>query len=198
MYLLRTASRAGLLILLLTSMPAAADDADKLTQCAEVELRVAGLFNVGTARLYLAECKDAERILESIPKRFSLELARDMSGRDLIDSANDTLVDNLDLKSRDELPRDLACLANAYVDAERGERFDVVYEPETRLALYRNGDLLTECPDQGRGAEYFNIWFGERPFHHRLKNRLLDQSLSAAGSFQYSPYRWHILRTESV
>ncbi len=152
-----------------------------LKECAEVELRIAGLFNVGTATLHLADCADAGHILESVPKQFSLKLARDMNGQDLIDSANDTLVDNLGIESRGDLPEELACLANAYVDAQKGEQFDVVYEPGTRLALYRNGELLEECPDRGRGAEYFNIWFGERPFHRRLKDRLLDQALSAAG-----------------
>jgi hypothetical protein len=172
---------AIVLLALACNATAGASGNGTLKQCAEVQLRVAGLFNVGTATLHLADCADAERILESVPKQFSLELARDMKGEDLIDSANDTLVDNLGLDSRDELPVELACLANAYIDAERGEQFDVVYEPRARLALYRNGELLEECPDQGRGAEYFNIWFGERPFHRRLKDRLLEQALSGAG-----------------
>ena len=169
------------MVLVLLAGVALATERNNLTRCAEVQLRIAGLFNVGTARLYLAECGDAERILESLPKTFSLELARDMKGQDLIDSATNTLVDNLGLDSPEQLPRDLACLANAYVDAESGERFDVVYEPATRLALYRNGELLKECPDQGRGAEYFNIWFGERPFHRRLKDRLLKEALNGTG-----------------
>ncbi len=168
---------AFLSALLCSAMLATAANAADLEKCAEVELRIAGMFNVGTASLHLAECSDAERILESVPKQFSLELARDMKGQDLIDSANDTLVDNLGFDSRSELPEELACLANAYVDAEKGERFDVIYEPDTRLALYRNGELLTECTDHGRGAEYFNIWFGKRPFHRRLKKRLLEQAL---------------------
>jgi hypothetical protein len=167
--------------LLLWAIIPQAGNAASLKECAEVELRVAGLFNVGTATLHLADCVDARRILESVPKQFSLQLARDMKGQDLIDSANDTLVDNLQVASRDELPEELSCLANAYVDAKKGEHFDVIYEPATRLALYRNGELLRECPDRGRGAEYFNIWFGERPFHRRLKDRLLDQALSNTG-----------------
>ncbi len=168
-------------LMLLWAIGAHGGNRADLQQCAEVQLRIAGLFNVGTATLHLADCADAERILESVPKQFSLELARDMKGQDLIDSANDTLVDNLDLGSRDDLPAELACLANAYVDAESGEQFDVVYEPDTRLALYRNGELLEECADQGRGAEYFNIWFGERPFHRRLRDRLLSQALESSG-----------------
>jgi hypothetical protein len=169
---------AGLLLLTSTSI---GEQQLSLTSCAEVQLRIAGLFNIGTASLYLADCSDAERILDSIPKQFSLELARKMNGKDLIESATDSLVDNLELDSAADLPDELACLANAYVDAEQGERFTVVYEPATRLAFYRNDELLTECPDQGRGAEYFNIWFGERPFHRRLKDRLLQQARENAG-----------------
>lgn len=170
--------RAILIVPLLCCAPVIqGGNATALAQCAEVQLRVAGLFNLGTATLHLADCADARRILESVPKQFSLELARDLRGQDLIDSANATLADNLGLDSSGNLPEELACLATAYVDARRGERFDVIYEPETQLALYRNGELLQACPDQGRGAEYFNIWFGERPFHRRLKDRLLEQAL---------------------
>ena len=178
MTMLRILACGGLLLL---ANIALSQERPDLIRCAEVQLRIAGLFNVGTASLFLDDCSDAQRILESVPKEFSLELARDMKGEDLIDSATNTLVDNLDLDSPEQLPQDLACLANAYVDAEKGERFDVVYEPDTRLALYRNGELLTECPDQGRGAEYFNIWFGERPFHRRLRDRLLSQALESSG-----------------
>jgi hypothetical protein len=149
-----------------------------LQRCSEVELKVIGLFSVGTASLHLDDCAQADRVLEPIPKMFSLELDRDMAGSDLVDSAQDLLVDNLGVDSVEALPAELACLANAYVDAEDGERFDVVYEPEQRLALYRNDELLRECPDQGRGHEYFKIWFGAEPFNERMKEKLLERAAS--------------------
>ena len=132
--------------------PAAAtgsSSAVTLERCSEVKLRVIGLFSVGTASLHLADCGDAERILERVPKKFSLELDRDIAGEDLIESANELLVENLDVDTADALPEELSCLANSYVDASEGERFDVVYQPDERLALYHNGELLTECPDRG-------------------------------------------------
>lgn len=162
------------LSLLLFSMSALAST---LQRCSEVQLKVIGLFSVGTASLHLADCDEAGRVLEAIPKQFSLELDRDMAGEDLVESANELLVENLeDVDSPQELPEELACLANAYVDAQDGERFDVVYEPNERLALYRDEELLKECPDQGRGHEYFKIWFGEEPFNERMKERLLERA----------------------
>ncbi|MDZ7789655.1 MAG: chalcone isomerase family protein [Xanthomonadales bacterium] len=151
-------------------------DAATLERCSEVELKVIGLFSVGTASLYLADCGDVERILERVPKKFSLKLDRDIAGEDLIESANELLVENLDVDTPDALPEELACLANAYVDASEGERFDVVYEPNERLALYRNDELLAECPDRGHGHQYFQIWFGEDPFNDRMKKALIERA----------------------
>lgn len=162
------------LLLLVSTAPTLS--AAELRQCSEVELKVIGLFSIGTASLHLADCGDAEQVLEAVPKQFSLELDRDMAGEDLIESANELLVENLDdADNPDELPEELACLANAYVDARDGERFDVVYVPNEHLALYRNDELLQDCPDQGRGHEYFKIWFGEKPFNGKMKRRLLER-----------------------
>lgn len=168
---------AASLAFALLALPTVA--AAELERCSQVELKVIGLFSVGTASLHLADCADANRVLEPVPKMFSLELARDIAGEDLIESANELLVENLGLDSPDALPDELACLANAYVDASDGERFDVVYDPNERLALYRNDELLKECPDQGRGHEYFNIWFGEDPFNEKMKRRLLERAVSS-------------------
>lgn len=170
--------RSALPLLFLAAASASAS-ATTLQRCSEVELKIIGLFSVGIASLHLADCDEAGRVLDAIPKQFSLLLDRDMAGEDLIDSANELLVDNLDdVSSRNQLPEELACLANAYVDAQDGERFDVVYEPNERLALYRNDELLKECPDQGRGHEYFKIWFGEEPFNDKMKRRLLERASS--------------------
>jgi hypothetical protein len=169
--------RAGLTVCLLVTTFASAD-ARTLERCSEVELKVMGVFSVGTASLHLADCSESNRVLERVPKMFSLELDRDMAGRDLVESANELLVENLGVSSSDALPEELACLANAYVDAEDGERFDVTYEPDERLALYRNDELLEECPDRGRGHEYFKIWFGKNPFNNRMKRALLEGAAS--------------------
>lgn len=174
------AATLGLLLLgagLPAAVAATAPGKD-LTRCAELELRVAGLFRIGTATLYLDQCQDAERILGPVPKQFSLELARSFKGDDLIESARSTLADNLALDSADDLPAVLRCMADAYVDAESGDRYDVVYRPGDGLRLFLNNDLIRQCDDADDAEKYFMIWFGEEPFHRRMRDRLLDEALS--------------------
>lgn len=156
--------------------------ASELTRCAELKLRVAGLFSVGTASLHLADCGDADRILESVPKRFSLHLDRNISGDDLSRTARELLYENLALEESQALPEELACLADAYVDGSEGQRFDVTYLPDEALTLALNGEILKRCPDRGRGAEYFQIWFGDEPFHRRMRDRLLEDARQAGRS----------------
>lgn len=159
------------------SAPANSGFSAGLQRCAELELRVAGLFRIGTARLYLDQCDDAGRILDPIPKQFSLELARSFRGADLIESARSSLKDNLALETADDLPEVLRCLADAYVDADSGDRFDVIYRPQLGLSLYLNNELVRRCDDAEGAANYFMIWFGEQPFHRRMRDRLLEQAL---------------------
>ena len=173
----------GLLLALAAShTPASITDDLQLKRCAQLELRVAGLFRVGTALLYLDQCNDAERILEPIPKLFSLELARSFSGDDLVETARSTLKKNLSLNDSDELPDPLRCMADAYVDAEDGDRYDVVFHPDEGLKMYFNGELLQQCDAEEGAEKYFMIWFGDEPFHRRMRDRLLDQALSNGSS----------------
>ncbi|AKS42425.1 chalcone isomerase family protein [Wenzhouxiangella marina] len=160
---------------------APAEGRSSLQVCSELELRVALLFNVGTASLHLDDCSQAERVLEEIPKQFSLVTAREFSGEDLSRTAIEVLMDNLDLQTAAELPSSLACMADAYVDTRPGDRYDVVYDPAEGLAMYLNDELLRRCPDQGDGEKFFMIWFGEEPFHPRLRDGLLERALEGAG-----------------
>ena len=148
-----------------------------MTRCSEMELRVAGLFKVGTAALYLHNCSAArEIVLDPVPKQFSLQMARDFAGTDLRKTARDALRDNLGIGSDEPLPESLRCLADAYVDARDGDRYDVIYRPRDSLELYLNRELVKRCEDTGQGEKYFMIWFGEDPFHQRLRDTLLDRA----------------------
>lgn len=175
-------SLAALLLVASCGLAWAAPEPGGLKRCAELELRVAGLFHVGTAFLYLEQCASAADILETVPKQFSLELARDFKGEDLIESARSTLTRNLGVDSADQLPEALRCLAGAYVDAESGDRYDVVYRPGDGLGLFLNERLLQSCEDSEDAEKYFMIWFGEDPFHRRMRDRLLEQARETAAA----------------
>ena len=177
------AAAVGLLALVATSLASPQAGANmptdgEWTRCAELELRVAGLFRVGTALLYLNQCDDARRILEPVPKQFSLELARSFRGEDLIETARSTLKQNLAISDLNELPDPLRCLADAYVDADSGDRYDVIFQPDSGLSMYLNGKLLRHCEAADGAEKYFMIWFGDQPFHRRMRDRLLEEALS--------------------
>jgi hypothetical protein len=166
-------------LLALGSVPLIASENGQadLERCSELELRVAGLFRIGTASLYMSDCARArEDILNPVAKQFSLELARSFSGQNLSEAARDALVANLGLDDGDMLPAPLACLADAYVDVERGDRYDVIYLPRDALSLYLNDELIKRCDDTEQAEKYFLIWFGQEPFHRRMRDRLLDQA----------------------
>ena len=149
----------------------------ELERCSELELRVAGLFRVGTASLHLRDCNSArEQVLAAVPKQFSLDLARSFSGSDLSDTAREVLTRNLALDSEQDLPQPLQCMADAYIDARAGDRYDVVYSPDYGLSMYLNNELLRLCEDDGSGEKYFMIWFGEFPFHRRMRDELLRRA----------------------
>lgn len=149
---------------------------EPLTECASVPMRVfGGLINVGNALLYLHECRDATKILEAVPKQFTILLSRDAQGKYLQKQARNLLSKNLDanLSARHFCPD----LVNAYRDAEKGDRYDVEYRPGIGLELRLNHEVLAKCEDDKDTAQYFSIWFGEKPFNKGLKERLITQSL---------------------
>ncbi len=146
----------------------------RLQLCSDQAIRAIGIFNVGHSGLYLEDCQDAARILEPVPKQFTLKLARQFSGEDLRQSARELLVDNLDLDSESDLKGSLECLADAYVDGSDGDRFDVRYEPASGLSFHVNGEKIVHCGNDSNSEKYFAIWFGHRPFNERLKRRLLE------------------------
>lgn len=169
-----------LILALVSGVSNAAEGLPELTQCSELELRVAGLFRVGTASLHLSDCDSPrDQVLAAVPKQFSLELARSFSGSDLSGTAREVLVRNLALDSERDLPPPLVCMADAYVDAGAGDRYDVVYSPVYGLSMYLNNELLRRCEADGSGPEYFMIWFGESPFHRRMRDELLRRASEA-------------------
>jgi hypothetical protein len=169
-----------IVVLALLSAPTMIEAAPEPQLCAQLELRAAMLFRVGTASLYLPDCQRAQdQVLDRVPKKFSLELARSLSGDDLVESAVESLRRNLELAADTPLPEPLDCLATAYVDVNAGDRYDVVYRPEHGLALYLNDEPLRYCPDDGQAELYFLIWFGDEPFHRRMRDELLMRSQAA-------------------
>lgn len=156
------------------SQSGAAADEPVMT-CATHDVVVAGLVRVGRAELALADCADARRVLDDRPKRYSITLARPLTGDALADSARELLRRNLGTAA--SLPA-FECMNRAYRDATQGDRYDIEWHPADGLRLRLNGRTLAQCPAPAAAAGYFSIWFGESPFQARTRDALLGQALS--------------------
>lgn len=152
-----------------------------LQQCASMKMRaLGGLVTIGEAELSLASCYEASNILDPIPKMLSITFARDVSAERLNKMASESMTDNLgEGNSFDSI---FECISGVYQDTREGDRYDVLYLPGEGLSLKLNQKLIAHCPDSDWAPKYFNIWFGEKPFHKRLRKELLAQSLSVSGN----------------
>lgn len=167
-----TAIAAGLAVLGLAGT-ATATPAQELRVCARQDVRVAGFIDLGTAELHLARCEDRGQVLADVPKRYVIELARQIDGEALGDSARKLLRRNLGAAAGLDA---YDCMNDAYRTAQPGDRYAISWQPGGTLELRLNERLLARCAAPAEAAAYFNIWFGPEPFNEKLRDGLLRQA----------------------
>ena len=151
-----------------------AQSVSELNQCASVPMTaLGGLIKLGDAHLYMENCQARDQILESIPKLFSIQLTRDVKGEQLSKLANKYLLKNLGSDRVDAGMFD--CITGQYTDAKDGDQYDVRYTPGDGLSLILNDKTIGKCEASPALAQYFVIWFGDKPFNRHLKNALLQE-----------------------
>lgn len=65
-------------------------------------------------------------------------------------------------------------LISAFQDAvEEGDTFDLVYEPESGVTVYRNGEAKSNVKGLEFKQALFGIWLSEDPIQDRLKDHML-------------------------
>lgn len=142
-------------------------------------------FDIGTAELNLADCADAADMLAPVTKQYAIRVVRPMDGEALGDSGRKLLERNL---GEGAALAAFACMNEAYVDMQPGDRVEVSFLPGQGLLLRMNDAVLAECPSGDEGAGYFAIWFGEKPFDEDLRDALTGNALQrAAGTAPLSP-----------
>lgn len=123
-------------------------------------LKVKVFFKVYVAGLYLAESRDAGRVLDDVPKRLEIVYLRDIPKDVLIRAAEDHFLSNLTPDQRSAL-RDRVDFINAlYADVKAGDRYALSYRPGVGCELSLNGKTLGVIPGADFAAAYFGIWLG--------------------------------------
>lgn len=138
-------------------------------------LKVGGLFKVYAAGLYLAESRDADRVLGDVPKRLEIAYLRDIPRTVLVKAADDHF-------SGTFKPRELALLRDRldainllYADVKEGDRYALTYRPGAGCELSLNGRSLGVIPGADFAAAYFGIWLGPGCGAPELRDALLKK-----------------------
>lgn len=74
-----------------------------------------------------------------------------------------------------EIEADIEALIVAFQDAvDKGDVFDLVYQPETGVTIYRNGEAKSSVGDLKFKQALFGIWLSDDPVQKGLRDDLLN------------------------
>jgi hypothetical protein len=136
-------------------------------------LKVKLFFKVYVAGLYLAETKDAGRVLDDVPKRLEIAYLRDIPREILIEAAEDYFRANVPPAQRAALRGRLDRINALYVDVKAGDRYALSYEPGLGCELSLNGKSLGVISGADFAAAYFGIWLGSGCAKPEFRDALL-------------------------
>ncbi|MCV6605023.1 MAG: chalcone isomerase family protein [Porticoccaceae bacterium] len=180
---MKTVARLLTLLALQLALPASASsgvfessvqlDNQQLQLCNSANIKVMGMFSLGTAALYLQDCSLKHEPLKQ-PMQLSIVYKRDFSPQDFQKSAYKLLKRNLSKTQFSAVESELKNFNSNYQAITKGDRYDICFSEKTGLLLRKNGALISQSQSEALGQSYFLIWFGERPFSKSLKKKLLQ------------------------
>ena len=141
-------------------------------------VRVRLIFKVYVAALYLPEkTADAEAILRNDqPMRFTLNMLRDLSAKQINSSINDALRETLTPAERQPLESRMTrfnTVFNAMREVSKGTRVVLDYLPSQGTSVSINGEEKDRIPGADFRAALLRVWLGEQPRDPELRKALL-------------------------
>ncbi len=141
------------------------------------ELKGAGLlkylgFEVYSAALYVSG--DHPRPLDAIgrsPLKLVLRYHRSIP-KTLIQSSTGRALRHLPPSELEALRSDLDRMYGFYEDVREGDRYALVYRPETGLSVWFNGSLKGTIPGDAFARSYLGIWLSDAPLSDGLRDAL--------------------------
>ena len=149
----------------------------QLVRCSRGQLKAFGVFDVGHAALYLERCQHLNDIFDTSPKRLRFVYERSIPATAFREAAEKYLKINLGTQF-DAWREAIERFNRGYRDIDDGDYYDLIYNPQTGLALLLNGAEAAVLRDPRIGLAYLTIWFGQEPFSEGLKEALLTPETS--------------------
>ncbi len=130
-------------------------------------------FHLYTAALYTdPQHETVADILESSPKRLVIEYRHGFKKDDIVKYSIAQLKANPAV-NLDAIRRRFEKLCAHLQDVRKGDRYEIVYKPETGTELLFNGKSKVVIPGRDFAKAYFGIWLSEYPISAGLRRHLL-------------------------
>jgi hypothetical protein len=150
-------------------------------QLHEAELQLTGtavltwalLFDVYVGAFYLPDGQPGSRWTENVPKLLELSYLRDFKAEDFSSSSDKLLRKNLSPEQYRALADRLNDFYRLFRDIKTGDRYSLVYHPETGTELRLNGEPLGSVSGHDFAGAYFGLWLGQKPINKSFRDRLL-------------------------
>jgi hypothetical protein len=131
------------------------------------------MLRVYAAALYLAQPKDAGRVLDDVPKRLEIYYFHNTPKNVMVETAEKTIAGNLTPAAAETVKERIDWLHRLYRDPKKGERFALTYVPGVGTELAFNGVAQGLIPGADFAAAYFGVWLGAIPSSEEMKQKLL-------------------------
>jgi hypothetical protein len=132
-------------------------------------------FKVYTAALYgPLEADSPEEILSEVPKVLIIHYHRSLKPRDFILSGRKALVNNPENDLR-AISGSLEQINMSYRKVNKGDRYAILYRPQSGFKLFLNDTLLGEFKNEEFAEAYFGIWLSEYSIDEDLTDSLLNR-----------------------
>ncbi len=132
-------------------------------------------FNLYTAALYAPSgTHSSAAVLADIPKSLILHYHRTIRADQIIKAAEHNLRKN-PANDMTALRSDIDTLHEAFVNVEKGDTYELKYEPGKGTTLLFNGEAKITVPGFDFHRAYFGIWLSDYSINSKLRDGLLGQ-----------------------
>ena len=134
------------------------------------------MLDLYTAALYApSQFATVDSVLDNVPKSLVLHYHRMIKKEWMIEASRDRIKKN-PANNAEALESRLKQLDRAYQKVNKGDRYELRYEPGVGTSLILNGKLQATIEGEDFQRAFFGIWLSEIPLNKKLRDKLLTQA----------------------
>lgn len=145
-----------------------------LSKARESSVTILGFIKLLDAAFYLENDYQLKDFPGDFSYALSLHYEKNLSKETLIKTADTILQDLHPASTLAKIETELLRINSYYLDANKGDDYTLIYNPETGTTLFYNDQQLVTIPGEAFARIYFSIWLGGHPKTKNLKKDLLE------------------------